>query len=111
MQIEGIIEKINNWLKSIFKIKSVHPRLATGTIALNIFYISGLIQLATGFPLISKYKLFVCIIAIILVLILYPKYNKKYDPNNNENKMKFAFLMLSLFIFIVLSFLFHKIFR
>ena len=47
-------KKFWNYLFSILKIKSVHPRLGAGTIGTIILLIASFVELVTGLPLISK---------------------------------------------------------
>jgi len=92
-----------NFIKKIFsiKLKSIEPRLATGTISAIIGIFFSFLELATGFPLLSKYKFFIIVIVIIQVIICYPKFNKKYDPEDNDNTKVFIFLLFLLILFLL----------
>ena len=100
---ENIFERFRNFLSKIFKLKSVEPRIATGTIALIIFIISSYIEMAIGLPLISEYTGFICIVVVVLGIFLYIKFVSHYDPKNNDNKKVavFSFFFLLLFIIVV----------
>ena len=83
--------------------KSVHPRLAVGTITLLILFLIGLVEIITGIPLFRKYYIFVLIIVAIPIVVLYSKFDKKYDPEDNDDAKAIVFLIVTFIVFIIIA--------
>lgn len=89
--------------------KTVHPRLITGSYTLLICMISILLELTTELPLFSKNKVLVGIVALIPGVIIGYVFSSKYDPDNNDNKKVIIFDIISFTIFfIIVTFYFFK---
>ena len=95
-------------LKNIIKVKSVHPRLGAGTIGMSIIYISFILEIVTGFQLISKYISYVTIIAVIFGIMFFIKFKSKYNPENNDNMKVGVFLMFFTIAIIYLGNTYYK---
>ena len=52
----------------------------------------------------SKYKNFLFVVIIIQAIICYPRFNKKYNPDNNDNFKAFVFLMFIVLLFLALTY-------
>ena len=86
--------------------KTVEPKLASGICILIIFNVAFMIELAGGFPLVSEYIKFVCIVTIIMAVIVYIKSDSKYVQENNDNAKALIFGSILGLLLIILTYIF-----
>ena len=52
----------------------------------------------------SKYKYILFFVIVIQAIICYPRFSKKYDPDNNDNFKVFVFLIFGVLLFLALTY-------
>jgi Kef-type K+ transport system membrane component KefB len=82
--------------------KSVEPKIACGICSAVIIILSTLVEMATGFPLISKHTIYVWILSCISTLIIYPIFSSKYDLEDNDDIKIFGFGILLVILYVCL---------
>ena len=76
----------------VIKMKNVHPMTGSGLCMLVIFNISISVEIITGLPIMSQYIQYVTLGAIFPSIIVYDRFNSKYDPEDGESDGKLFFL-------------------
>ena len=79
--------------------KSVEPRLACGVYFQIVYIVSLVVEITTGFPLLSKYIKYVGLFGVVTVFFIYPIVASNYNSEDNDNTKIYIF---SIFLVIMI---------
>jgi hypothetical protein len=86
--------------------KIIHPRLATGTVALVYLYLLLLLEIVSGIQFISKYIIICTIVFFPIGILVYGRFDLTYDNKRNDDKLFILINLVAFGLFCVIFFLF-----